>query len=263
MSTSRLSLATVFSWHCANPLLSFVLERASAVVGMGRQAQAIYHSMLKHPKHTGSVPYYIELDGLDRLPLPEAPSKGQPVRFVSSGQMIRRKGFDILFKACELLPQDGWSLTLAGDGPLRHRLEQQFFSRWDSNQITFVGQVAYEDRASVFAGQHVFVFPSRWDGWGMVVPEALAAGLPVVATDQVISAHEFVRDGINGFIVPANDPRALAEKMAFFIEHPELIRYHGLRGARQALEEYKPAIGAEKLVNLLLEVFARSAQKAA
>jgi glycosyltransferase involved in cell wall biosynthesis/peptidoglycan/xylan/chitin deacetylase (PgdA/CDA1 family) len=238
------------------PLLSFVLERASAVIGMGRHAQAIYNSALKHPKPSASVPYYIELNGLYDLPLPEPPSVGQPVRFVSSGQMIKRKGFDILLKACELLPPDGWSLTLAGDGPLRHTLEEEFSSRWNSNRIVFVGQVPYEKRASVFAGQHAFVFPSRWDGWGMVVPEALAAGLPVIATDQVISAHEFVRDGLNGFLVPASDPAALADRMAFFIEHPDSIPVMGASG-RDALKEYTPAVGVEKLVNVLSEVFTR------
>ncbi len=238
------------------PFLSFVLERASAVVGMGSQARAIYHGILRHSKLTASVPYYIELDDLGHLPLPQPPSKGQPVRFVSSGQMIRRKGFDILFEACQLLPRDGWSLTLAGDGPLRRRLEQQFLSRWNSDRVSFAGQVPYENRASVFAEKHVFVFPSRWDGWGMVVPEALAAGLPVVATDQVMSAHEFVRDGVNGFIIPADDPKALAENMAFFIEHPESIHAMGA-SAREALAEYTPDIGAEKLVNLLYEVFTK------
>jgi glycosyltransferase involved in cell wall biosynthesis/peptidoglycan/xylan/chitin deacetylase (PgdA/CDA1 family) len=239
------------------PFLSFVIERASTVIGMGKQAEAIYHDLLRHPKSTGSVPYYIELDGLDHLPLPEPPPKDGPIRFVTSGQMIRRKGFDLLLKACELLPQKGWSLTLAGDGPLRHKMMQQFLSRCDSNRINFVGQIPYEHRASAFAGQHVFVLPSRWDGWGMVIPEALAAGLPVVTTDRVMSAHEFVQDGGNGFIVPTNDPKALAEKMAFFIEHPQSIRAMSA-GARKSLGEYRPAIGAEKLVNLLLETLTRS-----
>jgi glycosyltransferase involved in cell wall biosynthesis len=57
----------------------------------------------------------------------------------------------------------------------------------------------------------------------MVVPEALAAGLPVVATNQVISAHEFIKNEINGLIIPSEDVSALAEKMAYFIRHPEVI----------------------------------------
>jgi glycosyltransferase involved in cell wall biosynthesis/peptidoglycan/xylan/chitin deacetylase (PgdA/CDA1 family) len=236
------------------PVLSYVLARAWVVVGMGAHAQEIYRNLLKDKKLVCSVPYYAEMGDLLGLPLPKPPADSHGVRFVSSGQMIKRKGFDILLKACELLPRDGWCLTIAGDGHLRSQLEGDFRARWTSDQVSFVGQIPYEDRASVFTGNHVFAFPSRWDGWGMVVPEAMAAGLPVVTTDQVISGREFVENGLNGFIVPANNPALLAEKMAFFLENPEKIPQMGA-AARDALESYNPVIGADKLLNLLFDIF--------
>jgi peptidoglycan/xylan/chitin deacetylase (PgdA/CDA1 family) len=87
----------------------------------------------------------------------------------------------------------------------------------------------------------------------MVVPEALAAGLPVVATDQVISAHEFVRNGVNGFIIRSQDPSALAEKMEYFIRNPETIPEMSV-AARKSLESYRPELGAEKLLRFLNDV---------
>lgn len=91
----------------------------------------------------------------------------------------------------------------------------------------------------------------------MVTAEALAAGLPVVATDQVISAHEFIQDGINGFVIPANDSRALADKMAHFIRHPENVSQMSL-AARNGIKKYRPDLGAQRLVNFLAELAAKN-----
>jgi len=91
----------------------------------------------------------------------------------------------------------------------------------------------------------------------MAVTEGLAAGLPVVATDQVIAAHEFVRNGINGFLIPANDCKALADKMAYFLRHPEKISQMAM-AAREAFREYRPEVGARKLVDFLADLVRRA-----
>jgi glycosyltransferase involved in cell wall biosynthesis/peptidoglycan/xylan/chitin deacetylase (PgdA/CDA1 family) len=242
------------------PIVSFVLKRAWGVAGTGRRAEEMYRDILPDTKLTESVPYYIDLDSFYSIP-PIAPlADHEPVYFVSSCQMIARKGLDVLLHACKLLPNDGWMLTLAGDGPLRANLERDFAQRWDQSQVRFIGQVPYEDRASVFAGKHVFVFPSRWDGWGMVVPEALAAGLPVISSDAVISAHEFINNGENGFITPSGNAQAFAKRMAFFIENRSAIPRMGL-AARQSLESYRPDIGGRKLVTFLQALDGRNRTK--
>jgi glycosyltransferase involved in cell wall biosynthesis/peptidoglycan/xylan/chitin deacetylase (PgdA/CDA1 family) len=236
-----------------NPFIHYVLKRAWGVIGTGVRAEAMYQELFSKDKPTDTIPYYINLNPFYELPLPDPMAGPVPVKFVTSGQMIRRKAVDILLSACKLLPPTGWQLTLVGEGPLRSRLESEFLTRWDRDQVRFLGQVPYPDRASVFDGEHVFVFPSRWDGWGMVVPEALAAGRPVISSDYVISAHEFIQNGINGFLVPKEDPQALAEKMRFFITHPESILAMG-SAARHSLTDYRPEIGAERLVTLLSKI---------
>jgi peptidoglycan/xylan/chitin deacetylase (PgdA/CDA1 family) len=240
-----------------NPLITYVLKRAWGVIGTGVKAEAMYRELFPKDKPTDTIPYYIDLNPFHKLPLPGPTVQRAPVKFVTSSQMIRRKAIDVLLSACKLLPSDGWQLTLVGEGPLRTKFESEFLNRWGRNQVSFLGQVPYSDRASVFNGEHVFVFPSRWDGWGMVVPEALAAGRPVISSDHVISAHEFIQDGINGFLVPKEDPPALAEKMKFFIAHPESIPAMG-SAARYSLIDYRPEIGAERLVTFLSRVLRQS-----
>ena len=236
-------------------LLQFVLNRASGIIGMGEKPQSIYRFLVQGRCPTVSVPYYMDMDPFYQLSLPKL-SPGERVRFLTCCRMIPRKGLELLIQACYQLVHLDWQLTLVGDGPLRFLLEKEARQAPFANRIFFKGEVAYEKRAKAFGDAHVFVFPSIWDGWGMVVPEALAAGLPVITTDQVMSSHEFIRNDVNGFMIPANDAQILADRMAYFINHPETIRPMAL-AARESLKEYKPEIGAKRLVNFLSELVPR------
>jgi len=236
--------------------LKFVIRRAWGVIGMGEKAVDIYRSFLNGDRPMTSIPYYINLENLFQLPIPDVPTDGGPLKFLGCCQMIPRKGLDILLRACQQLREMNWQLTLVGDGPLRRKLEREFAQSFPRERVIFRGEVSYEKRHEAFSGHHIFVFPSRWDGWGMVVPEALAAGLPVVATDQVIAAHEFIQDGINGFVIPVNDPGALAEKMAYFIRYPGNIYQMALAG-RERIKEFRPEVGAEKLMKFLTDLTAK------
>jgi glycosyltransferase involved in cell wall biosynthesis/peptidoglycan/xylan/chitin deacetylase (PgdA/CDA1 family) len=233
--------------------LDYVLKGANGVIGMGERAASIYRALLPDNRPVTSIPYYVNLNEFLRLPVSAVPTDGKPLNFVVSSQMIHRKGIDILLKACQQVKEMSWLLTLVGDGPLRPALEREFRCHFSHDRVIFSGGIPYGRRREAFMGHNVFLFPSRWDGWGMVVPEALAAGLPVVATDQVISAHEFIKNGVNGFIIPSENPSALADKMTYFIRHPETIFPMALE-ARKGLGNYRSEVGAEKLVQFLNEV---------
>jgi glycosyltransferase involved in cell wall biosynthesis/peptidoglycan/xylan/chitin deacetylase (PgdA/CDA1 family) len=229
--------------------IRFVLGRADGIVATGKAAVEMYRARLRKDCPCASVPYFIDLSEFSNLS-PAAASEREDLHFLTSCQMIQRKGLDCLLQACEKLPKTGWRLTLAGDGPLRQELEYGFSDLISRGRVRFIGAIPYQNRWNTFAGRHVFVFPSRWDGWGMVVPEALAAGLPVISSDQVMSAHEFIKDGENGFIVPAGDPDALAGKMQWFIQNASSCSRMS-RNARASVENYKPESGAAVLVQFL------------
>ena len=238
----------------------FVAGRAWGLIGMGEKAEEIYRQGRNGFVPTTSVPYFIDLEPFYRLPGASGPDPGKPVHFLTCCQMIHRKGLDVLLQACSRLTTSNWQLTLIGGGPLRRKLERKFQERFSPQQVIFGGEISYEKRQEAFHKKHVFLFPSRWDGWGMVLPEALAAGLPVIATDQIISAHEFIRNGDNGFIVPAENSQALAEKMEYFIHHREDIAMMGA-AARRAVGDYLPEKGAERLVNFLKDLVNHSPQE--
>jgi glycosyltransferase involved in cell wall biosynthesis/peptidoglycan/xylan/chitin deacetylase (PgdA/CDA1 family) len=228
----------------------FVTGRAWGLIGMGRKAEEIYRLANDGGTPTTSVPYFIDLRPFYDLPAIKKSEPGKLVHFLTCCQMIHRKGIDVLLEACSRLTDSHWRLTLIGGGPLRRKLEREFRERFSAQQVIFGGEIPYEKRQEAFNQKHVFLFPSRWDGWGMVLPEAMAAALPVISTDQVISAHEFIRNGVNGFIIPSENSQALAEKMEYFINHVEEIPAMGA-AARRSLNEYLPEKGAEILVNFL------------
>ena len=148
--------------------------------------------------------------------------------FLFSGQLIERKGVDVLLRAFAELTasRSDMALLLLGDGPLRQSLEASVpaFCR---HLVHFAGHVEQADLPAHFHAADVFVLPSRHDGWGVVVNEACAAGLPVIVTAAAGASRDLVADGRNGFIVPRDDVAALRGRMLHFLEKPADIRQYG------------------------------------
>ena len=117
---------------------------------------------------------------------PLAANTGRPadgiVRFVAAGQLIHRKGIDLLLRACDGLPPTGWRLDCYGDGPERARLERLVRSLRLCDRVAFHGVVSNDDVRAALSQADCAVLPSRFDGWGTLVNESLAAGTPVICT---------------------------------------------------------------------------------
>jgi glycosyltransferase involved in cell wall biosynthesis len=147
-----------------------------AIGGVGCE----FFSRIGFPKEK-IVPFGYYLD----VP-PLAASSNQPadgiVRVVSAGQLIHRKGIDLLLRACGDLPATGWRLDCYGDGPERRRLEQLVRSLRLCDRVVFHGVVSNDTVRDSLMHADAAVLPSRFDGWGMLVNESLAAGTSVICT---------------------------------------------------------------------------------
>lgn len=117
-----------------------------------------------------------------------------------------------------------------------------------SGVIDYPGQVT--NVAERIAQASVFVLPSYREGVPRSTQEAMAIGRPVITTD-VPGCRETVVDGVNGFLVKPWDQQALAEKMIYFIEHPEQIEPMGLESYRMAQEKFDADKVNQKLIDLL------------
>jgi glycosyltransferase involved in cell wall biosynthesis len=150
--------------------------------------------------------------------------RSRPVRFLFSGSLIFRKGVDILASAFQTLLQDGIDAELHffGSGPLEKIVADQ--SGYFAEKLHMHGFRPWSQLVDVYAQGDVLCAPSRYDGWGLVVPEALAAGMPVITTDRTGSGRELVTSA-NGWIVSAGDRNALvtAMKRAAKLNHSEQV----------------------------------------
>lgn len=137
---------------------------------------------------------------------------------------------------------------IAGDGPLRSALQSQVESGRIADRVRFLGW--RNDAADVMAAFDVMVIPSRWEGFGLVAIEAMAAALPVIATG-VSALPEIVADGITGRITPAGDISALARAMLDLYENPENARQMGQNGRLRAQQEFN----ANRMIDRTLAVY--------
>ena len=114
------------------------------------------------------------------------------------------------------------------------------------------------DFESIVATMDVAVFPARADGYSLGVLQAMAAARPVVVTG-VGSAFSWIREGVNGLLAPKGDPRELAERIAWLLDHPLRASEMGLAGRRGVLDGHGIETMAEALLAVLREVAAEGA----
>jgi glycosyltransferase involved in cell wall biosynthesis len=147
------------------------------------------------------------------------PDEGTP-RIVFVGRLKYPKDGETLLRAAAALGDRDYVLEIVGDGPDREQLE----SLPHDERVRFAGE--RDDVPQLLAASSVFVLSSRSEGLPISVLEAMAAGLPVVASD-VGGLREQVVDGETGLLVPAGDAAALADALARLIDDPSLRRTMG------------------------------------
>lgn len=209
-----------------------VLSGAAALLPIGSQNRSYYRWSIGsdfEDRRTFRVPYPHAMP-----PGWESGRSGEPdvVTFLYLGRLASEKGIDELIRAAELLDRAvaDWRLRIAGDGPEREGLEELVRDRGLVSRVEFLGEVDSSVRGNVFAEADVFVLPSHREPWGLVVNEALSAGLPVIAPYWVGAATDLLIDGYNGRLLASNRPPEIARAMRSFLQDPEQISGMGGRG---------------------------------
>jgi glycosyltransferase involved in cell wall biosynthesis len=172
--------------------------------------------------------------GLDLARFPQPPERpardgsdpADPVRFVTIGRAVAKKGFDDLLAALAQLPAGlNWRLTHIGGGEKLAALKQQALSLGLSERVAWAGPKAQGEVIAALREADLFVLPSKQagdgdrDGLPNVVMEAASQALPIVATDFA-GIPEFVRDGVEGVLVAPGDVVALAQRLGELAADP-------------------------------------------
>jgi glycosyltransferase involved in cell wall biosynthesis len=199
--------------------------------------------------------------GLDlaRFPAPPArpPRDGteaaDPVRFVTIGRAVEKKGFDDLLAALAKLPTDlHWRLIHIGGGEKLRTLQAQGRALGLTDRVAWAGPKAQSEVVAALREADLFVLPSRQagdgdrDGLPNVVMEAASQGLPIVATDFA-GIPEFVREGVEGLLVQPGDVDGLAQALADLAGAPERRSTLGQAALERLTGAFSAAAGLDRV----------------
>lgn len=226
-------------------MLSAPLRRASGIVAIGTRALEDYRERFPGPRHF-NIPYHCDLESFESAPRARRTS-GRTV-FLFCGQMIARKGVDFLLQAFAQLDDRAELLLVGREAELNELLSP--LPLHVKERIRYAGFQPPEELPALFAEADVFVLPSRYDGWGVVVNQALGAGLAVLCSDSVGAGFDLVEPEVNGLRFPAENTEALAMCMRRCLDAPDLIERWG-RASRERAHLWQPEAGAAKWVKTL------------
>jgi glycosyltransferase involved in cell wall biosynthesis len=142
------------------------------------------------------------------------------------GSLNQRKGITYLLEALDGMPNV--VLHVVGRGIFDEQLLNQF-----KVKIHLHKNIPHEELVSLLHQSHCFILPSLVEGFGQVILEAMATGIPVIASQNTI-AFDIIKDGENGFVVPIRDVLAIKERLQLLINQPELVEQIGFKGFQTA-----------------------------
>jgi glycosyltransferase involved in cell wall biosynthesis len=264
----RRPVPTCLTYHCdlylaglPGRLLGGIYQRVFLPRTLRRVDRIVVHtrsygvtSAMLRGRELTVIPSVVDLDrfrpGIDAASLRgDLRLEGKRV-MAFTGRLVPHKGVDVILEALALLPEDV-VLLVVGAGPRLPSLVGQARRLGVDGRVRFCPSVADDDLPRYLALADVFVFPSqnRLEGFGLVVGEAMATGLPVVIADMP-GVREVIEPGQEGLLVEPLIAADLAAKVATILGDAALGRRMGAAGRRRAEERYAPPVVAEQLLTL-------------
>ncbi|MBI3173109.1 MAG: glycosyltransferase family 4 protein [Chloroflexi bacterium] len=213
------------------PFLHVIWHAASGVIanshGLGALARA-FDSSIEIP----IIPNGVEGSRFDA-----SQRDWSAPRLLSAGRVVYQKGLDLGLRALAQLKDLDWRWTIAGDGPQMEPLQSLAQELGIAERVTFLGWQSQEALAHGYHHANVFLFPSRHEGMPNAVLEAMASGLPVVAT-RIAGSEELVVDGETGILVTPEDVNALRDGLRLLITDSRKREQMGQASRQRVEREY-------------------------
>jgi glycosyltransferase involved in cell wall biosynthesis len=152
----------------------------------------------------------------EHLPKAAQPGQADEVTMGFVGSLIPRKGGDLLLRALAALPDRNWRLIIIGDGESRYDWERLAARGRIADRVTFTGVLPNAEAKAILGRLDLFVLPSRFDGWGVVVNEALMQGVPVLCSDRC-GARDLLSESWRGEVFKADSVETLRDVLSKWI----------------------------------------------
>lgn len=225
-SNIRNDRATGWKARAKTAYLRSLIQQCTGVLPCGRLGKQYFQKYGADPDRIYFAPYEPDYEAIAAVAdvavkavCTELQLRGDRKRLIYAGRLVRRKRIDLLIAAfADIADQrPDWDLLIVGQGVEEEKLlamAPATLLGGTEPRIRWLPFVVDPDKlVAVYRACDIFVLPSEYEAWGLVVNEAIAAGLAVVASDVVGAAHELVDEGVNGFIFQSGDVGELSEKM--------------------------------------------------
>lgn len=194
-------------------LEDYFIRKADKIVTVSKTTQKRLYDL-----NLGLKNIEIVNPGLDVDKLPDNYKKRFPdkLKFLFIGTLEERKGLIYLIEALSLLNEKDFELNVIGETSnsteYLNLIKDKIKSKNLTEKINFIGKVDRKELKSYFLNSSIFLFPSLWEGYGMVVAEAMAYGLPVIAS-KIPAITELIDHNVNGILVDVKRPELIFEKI--------------------------------------------------
>lgn len=212
------------------------LKRADKITVMNKEAKRELVEFGIPSEKIEIVP--IGIDGKQFHYKPALKKKVNEFRLITVGYLIERKGTELIIKSLEEVVKEirNIKLVIVGDGPQRKFLEDLTSNLHLRGFIEFRGFVSYPNLVSLYQESHLFVSMSRSETWGQVYIDAMACGVPVIAS-RTAGSEGIIRNGV-GHLVKQEDYQELARKIIHLIRNKELLAEMGKRSKEEIERTY-------------------------
>ncbi len=180
-------------------------------------------------------------------------------RLIFVGQLIGRKGFDLLLEALARCSAQGWQLDVVGEGPERSKYEKMAKTLGIESKISWLGSLPNPDVRKKMSNSDCLILPSRYDGWGAVVNEALTVGTAVLVSDTC-GAADLIRNPVLGSVFPSENSVALSTELISRIEKGSLGLEERAKIWKWSRENISPQVGARYFLSIIANLSGKGLQ---
>lgn len=251
-------LAKILSWP-TKLIFPFLFSRADLIIAasldyvQNGDLAKIYN---EQKEKFVEIPYGVDIEKFK--PMEKGEDKAFKILFVGGlDQAHYFKGLDILFKAVGKLDKEDtdWSLNIVGDGNLRHKYEKIATELGFLDKIIFLGKISDEDFPKKYKEASCLVLPSvnKCEAFGIVLIEAMASGIPVIAS-SLAGVRSVFKDGVEGLMVKPKDSGDLKDKLKYLIDDSNKREEMGRAARKLAEEKYNRNRIGNRLEEVLLKL---------
>ena len=248
------------------PFVKFVVRNSDACIAIGTRSKEYLQLLGAKPEKIFIAFSTVDVDFFkkaSRISVVERDRMRKEIGIRTSkvilyvGQFIERKGVIYLIKAFEKLKDEfsDVSLVLLGYGPLEAGF-RSYIKTKDIRDVFFVGHKEVSDMPKMYAMTDVFVLPSLEETWGLVVNEAMASGLPIIATSKVGSSFDLIEQGRNGYVVRPQNYKEIYLALDKIIGNNQLATQYSY-SSKKVIQHFTPKLASESFINAINSSFGK------